>query len=142
MSLRHTKEITDFNIPSCPPSNCIDKEIENVFRFSEVHNISAKTFKTPYELNKKRMPPMQKIVDKMPFPCNLLALSFYTTEEHARNAHANLKKEHPKLKLNFLIIGTIKYGDGKSEPENDFGHFNHHPYKTTEYKGFNLVGKL
>lgn len=142
MPLRHAQEIQDFNIPSCPPTDYTDNMIENVFRFSADGVISENTFRTPYELNKDRMPPQQEIRKRMPFSCDLLALSFYRTEQEAKNAYSKFKAEIPKFKMKFLITGTIQCGDGKSSCPDDNGHFNHHPYITTNYQGFNIVCQL
>ena len=142
MSLRHTKEIFDFKIASCPPQNCVDEERNNVYRFSKTEHITTATFETPYEIKPCRMNPLttDKNLEK---PCSLLALSFYISEESARTAYLQLKSEIPNFRMTHLVSGIILVGYGMSSPPNKkSGHFDHHPYKDTYYKDFDLVGEL
>ncbi|MCC5943433.1 MAG: hypothetical protein JJT94_00745 [Bernardetiaceae bacterium] len=149
MDFQFANEITKLSIP-CPPQDYKPKDME-AFRWvfdaiEDKRNFSPRYFLIP----KVDLEKVEKIEDtnkKDLKKCNLFALSFFISEQAAKDRFDYfLQISGKKIYKRFgtqIAKCNIKPQDGVNENPNKFGHFNHHPVKKHEYEArFIVVSKL
>ena len=128
MDFLYQEAITQNNLTDCPPATY--KPIDRVlFRavFPEGHKRAKSNFSVkPARVNSN---------NTNDYNCELLALSFFETEEQCRKHIIFIKEEHD------FILGThiaeVKiipdYGVAQVPPRED-GHINFHPFKAVQWE--------
>lgn len=135
MEFLYQNQFDENNLKDCPPKIYQNKKlIAYRFIYSEKHpnNFAPQYVKQPKRVLKKQ-PDNQK--------CTGFGLSFFDSEENARNFFIDLKEQlgwsdavANKAIGYFIAEGEICSTDGVSSGIRYDGHFTNHPYKGVDYE--------
>jgi hypothetical protein len=140
MTLKYSDAVLDLN--DCPPVSCVDASRE-AYRFAFEDLSDERHLLPPLKRKPKRALTWDHVRQ-----CTGWALSFYVTEEDARNAYRIVVQTIGLAKVR-KEVGThlahwpIRHGDGLLTDVDENGHFDLHEHSSVDFGGrITTIGAL